>query len=78
MIAPKVEVEKFISEIDFHLWRLKIRALLVHQRLDKALSEPSSSEKEVYDEDLPNVLDRAYSAIILSLEDGVLTEVGGK
>lgn len=34
-------------------------------------------DKKVYDEDFPNVLDRAYSAIILSLE-GVLTEVGGK
>ena len=55
-----------------------MRALLVHQGLDEALGEQSSSKKprKVSDEDLPNVLDRAHSAIILSLDDGVLREIG--
>lgn len=53
MVAPKLDVEKFIEENDFHMWRLKIRTLLVHQRLDEALSEYSSSKKsrEMPDED---------------------------
>ena len=57
-----------------------MRALLVHQGLDEALAEESSSKKprKVSVEDLPDVLDRAHSAIILSLGDRVLGEVGGE
>ena len=39
MGSTKLEVEKFTDENDFHLWRLKMRALLVHQGLDEALGE---------------------------------------
>ncbi|KAH9779667.1 hypothetical protein KPL71_007786 [Citrus sinensis] len=80
MGSARLEVEKFTGENDFHLWRLKMRALLVHQGLDKALVEESSSKKPrmVSDDDLPDVLDRVHSAIILSLGDGVLREVGGE
>ncbi|KAH9743491.1 Integrase catalytic domain-containing protein [Citrus sinensis] len=57
-----------------------MKALLVHQGLDVALGEVSSSKKprKIIDENLPDVLDRAHSAIILSLGDGVLREVGGE
>ena len=57
-----------------------MKALLVHQGLDEALTEATSSKKprKVSEEDLPDVLDRAHSAIILSLGDGVLREVGGE
>lgn len=51
-----------------------MRALVVHQGLKKALGEPSSLKKsrKVSDDDLPDILYRAHSAIILSLGDGVL------
>ncbi|KAH9680956.1 hypothetical protein KPL71_026757 [Citrus sinensis] len=80
MTRPKLEVEKFTGENDFHLWRLKMKALLVHQGLDEALAEVTSPKKprKISDDDLPDVLDRAHSAIILSLGDGVLREVGGE
>ena len=54
-----------------------MRALLVHQGLDVTLDEASSSKKlrNVNDEELSNLLDRAHNAIILSLGDGVLKEV---
>ncbi|KAH9780126.1 hypothetical protein KPL71_007968 [Citrus sinensis] len=80
MTGPKLEVEKFTGENDFHLWRLKMKALLVHQGLDEALAEVTSPKKprKISDDDLPDVLDRAHSAIILSLGDGVLREVGGE
>ncbi|KAH9723787.1 CCHC-type domain-containing protein [Citrus sinensis] len=80
MASTKLEVEKFTGKNDFHLWRLKIRALLVHQRLDVALDDESSSKKpmKVIEEELSEVLDRAHSAIIISLGDGVLKEVGGE
>ena len=80
MTGPKLEVEKFTGENDFHLWRLTMKALLVHQGLDEALAEVTSPKKprKISDDDLPDVLDRAHSAIILSLGDGVLREVGGE
>ncbi|KAK9184519.1 hypothetical protein WN943_024869 [Citrus x changshan-huyou] len=54
-----------------------MRALLVHQRLDVALDDESSSKKpmKVTEEELSEVLDRAHSATILSLGDGVLREM---
>ena len=52
----------------------------MHQGLDETLAEESSSKKprKVFVENLPDVLDRAHSAIILSLSNGVLREVGGE
>ncbi|KAH9802523.1 hypothetical protein KPL71_001422 [Citrus sinensis] len=80
MTGPKLEIEKFTGENDFHLWRLKMKALLVHQGLDEALAEITSPKKprKISEDDLPDVLDRAHSATILSLGDGVLREVGGE
>lgn len=50
-----------------------MRALLVHQGLKEALGEPSSSKKprKASDDDPIDILYRAHSAIILSLDDGV-------
>lgn len=78
MSILKLEVDKFIRENGFHHWRLKMRALLVHQRLKEVFGEATSSKKprKVFDEDLPDIFDRAHSAIILSLGDDVLREVG--
>ncbi|KAH9763957.1 hypothetical protein KPL70_001353 [Citrus sinensis] len=80
MTGPKLEIEKFTGENDFHLWRLKMKALLVHQGLDETLAEITSPKKprKISEDDLPDVLDRAHSAIILSLGYGVLREVGGE
>ncbi|KAH9724313.1 hypothetical protein KPL70_007440 [Citrus sinensis] len=47
---------------------------------NEAFAEITSSKKprKISEDDLPDVLDRAHSAIILSLGDGVLREVGGE
>ena len=37
MVTAKFKVEKFTGSNDFGLWRLKKRALLVHQGLEEAL-----------------------------------------
>ena len=58
MAFAKYEVEKFTGQNNFGLWRLKMRALLVHQGKDKKI-----------------LLDKAHSAIILSLGDKVLRQV---
>lgn len=57
-----------------------MRALLVHQGLDEALREASSSKKprKVSNEDLVDMLDRVHNAIIFSFGDGVLRNVSGE
>lgn len=81
MATPNLEVEKYIQvkmTYDFHLQRLKIIALLIHQGLDEAFGKALSSKKQrnVPDEDFPDVFNSAYTTIILRLGDGVLRKVG--
>ncbi|KAH9649112.1 hypothetical protein KPL70_025867 [Citrus sinensis] len=78
MTTSKFQVEKFTRENDFHLWRLKMRALLVHQGLEETLGDPRSEKKpsKLSDEEMQDALDKAHSTLILSLGDGVLREVG--
>ena len=74
----KFEVEKFTRENEFHLWWLKMRALLVHQGLEETLGDPRSEKNpsKLSDEEMRDALDKAHSTLILSLGDGVLREVG--
>uniref|UniRef100_A0A803Q7M7 Retrovirus-related Pol polyprotein from transposon TNT 1-94 n=1 Tax=Cannabis sativa TaxID=3483 RepID=A0A803Q7M7_CANSA len=74
MSFARFEVDKFNGEIYFGLWRIKMKALLVHQGISEALNA----------DDLNNINDektkkdtesKAHSAIILSLGDEVLREV---
>ncbi|KAH9678917.1 hypothetical protein KPL71_025907 [Citrus sinensis] len=78
MATSKFQVEKFTGENDFHLWRLKMRALLVHQGLEETLGDPRSEKKpsKLSGEEMQDALDKAHSTLILSLGDGVLREVG--
>ncbi|KAH9752684.1 hypothetical protein KPL71_014795 [Citrus sinensis] len=78
MATQRLDVEKFTGENDFHLWRLKMRALLVHQGIEEVLEDPRTSKKisKVKDEDMQEAMDKAHNTIILSLGDGVLREVG--
>ncbi|KAH9705461.1 hypothetical protein KPL70_011882 [Citrus sinensis] len=77
MAIQKLDVEKFTRENDFHLWRLKMRALLVHQGIEEVLEDPRTSKKisKVKDEDMQDAMDKAHITIILSLGDRVLREV---
>jgi len=72
MTTAKFEVEKFDGHNSFSLWRLKMRALLRQQGLAKILNGevPSTSTEEMKEFD-----EKAYSAILLSLSNGVLREV---
>lgn len=42
MSIPKLEIQKFTIGSDFPLWKMKMRALLVHQGLKYALDEDDS------------------------------------
>ena len=73
----KHEIEKFTIGGDFSLWKLKMRALLVHQGLKSALEEedPEAATGSVTDDKKRQILNRAYSTLILSLGDSILREM---
>nr|KYP53379.1 Retrovirus-related Pol polyprotein from transposon TNT 1-94 [Cajanus cajan] len=75
MGSTKYEVEKFTGQNDFGLWRLKMRALLVHQGLVDALAGEAKAENATVDEERKKMQEKAHSAIILSLGDKVLRQV---
>ena len=65
MGTAKFEVEKFIVSNDFGLWRLKMRALLIHQGLEDALKGLSGLPETMSDQDKK----------VFSLGDKVLRKV---
>ncbi|KAH9666456.1 hypothetical protein KPL70_020645 [Citrus sinensis] len=76
----KVDLEKFIGQNDFNMWKIKMEALLITQGLGDAIdpvsklegSEASSSKTP---EQVAEIDTKARSTIILSLGDSVIREV---
>ncbi|KAH9668944.1 hypothetical protein KPL70_021590 [Citrus sinensis] len=77
MSLPKYEIEKFTIGGDFSLWKLKMRALLVHQGLESTLEEedPEASTSSVIDDKKRQIQNRAHNTLILSLGDSMLREI---
>ncbi|GJV40052.1 hypothetical protein Tco_1418492 [Tanacetum coccineum] len=68
----RFDIEKFNGKNDFGLWQIKMRALMVQQGCDAALetlpADMEAGEKAA-------LMKKAYSILILCLEDRVLREV---
>ena len=72
----KFEVNKFSGDNDFSLWRIKMKALLVHQGLSTAIDAEALGKLKASDANKAREIDsKAHSAILLSLGDEVLREV---
>ena len=71
MGIAKYALEKFNEKNDLRLWRLKMRALLVQQGLKDTLSGISKLPNTLIDKEKKDILDKAHSVIILSLDDKV-------
>uniref|UniRef100_A0A803NT26 CCHC-type domain-containing protein n=1 Tax=Cannabis sativa TaxID=3483 RepID=A0A803NT26_CANSA len=70
----KFDIEKFDGKNDFSLWRVKMRALLVQQGIqDAILGDDKIRDKT--DAEKSELMEKAHSALILSLGDKVLREV---
>ncbi|TXG48521.1 hypothetical protein EZV62_024396 [Acer yangbiense] len=65
VISMKFEIDKFDGTGDFRIWRRKVKALLSHQKILKAINDEHKS----------NMLEIALGTIILNLSDNVLREV---
>ena len=75
MSAAKFEIEKFNGANDFGLWRIKMKALLVHNGISEAIDEEALEELADDKKRLKEIETKAHSAILLSLGDEVLREV---
>ena len=74
-MSVKYDIEKFNGRNDFSLWRVKMRAVLVQQGLLKALQGVEALPQDWSAEEKEDTLNRAHSAIMLSLSDEVLREM---
>src|ERR1043165_314994 len=75
MVTTKFELEKFDGRNDLSLWRMKMRALLVHNGVVDALRGEDHISGDLTDKEKKEMLEKAHSSIILSLGDRVLREV---
>ncbi|KAL8547398.1 hypothetical protein ACS0TY_006938 [Phlomoides rotata] len=74
MVTTRFDIEKFSGKMDFGLWRIKMKTLVVHQGLADALKgdfgESSNSDNEESsssDVEKAKMMEKAHSAIIICL-----------
>ena len=75
MGSSKFEIEKFDGKGDFPMWKKKMRAVLVQQKCAKAIGDPSDFPEMMKSSDKQEILETAYSLLILNLADNVLRQV---
>ncbi|KAL8478480.1 hypothetical protein ACS0TY_030393 [Phlomoides rotata] len=75
MSSMKLDVEKFTGKNDFGLWKVKMKALLVHHGLASALKMEESEESSATAAKKAEINEKAHCAIILCLGDKPLREV---
>ncbi|KAL8529954.1 hypothetical protein ACS0TY_007139 [Phlomoides rotata] len=68
-------MEKFTGKNDFGLWKVKMKALMVHLGLGSALESNEGQESSTTVAKKIEILEKAHSAIILCLGDKPLREV---
>ena len=75
MGLSKVEIEKLDGKDDFTTWKKKMRAVLVQQKCAKAISDPFEFPEMMESSQKQEILENAYSLLILNLADNVLRQV---
>ena len=75
--AVKLELEKFDGNINFGLWQVQVKDILIQSGLHKALKDRDSKNSSMSDEDWDDLDERAASAIRMCLAKNVLANVLG-
>ena len=75
MGTTKYDIEKFLGENDFGLWRIKMEAILIQHGCAEALKGEEKMSESLSSKEKSEMIDRARSAIILCLGDKALREV---
>ena len=74
-MGSKWDIEKFTGDNDFGLWKVKMEAVLIQQKCEKALKGEGSLPVTMSRAEKTEMVDKARSAIVLCLGDKVLREV---
>jgi hypothetical protein len=72
-MATNFNIERFDGRIDFNLWQVRMKALLVQQGLSKALDEALLAT--LIEPQKTEIMEKAHSTIQLYLSDEVLRKV---
>uniref|UniRef100_A0A803Q2F9 Retrovirus-related Pol polyprotein from transposon TNT 1-94 n=1 Tax=Cannabis sativa TaxID=3483 RepID=A0A803Q2F9_CANSA len=78
MTSTRFEADKFNGTNDFGLWRIKMKAFLIHQGIPKAIDREELAALREDKKKIKEVQNKAHSAILLSLGDEVLREVSSE
>ena len=57
------------------MWKKKIRAVLVQQKCAKTIGDPTDFPEVMKSSDKQEIMENAYSLLILNLADNVLRQV---
>jgi len=74
-MGSKWDIEKFIEDNDFGLWKVNMEAVLIQQKCEKALKGEGALLVTMSRAEKTAMVDKARSAIVLCLGDKVLREV---
>jgi len=74
-MGSKWDIEKFTGDNDFGLWKVKIEAVLIQQKCEKASKGEGLFLVTMSRAEKTEMVDKAKSAIVLCLGDKVLREV---
>ena len=74
-MSSKWDIEKFTGSNDFGLWKVKMQAVLIQQKCEKALKGESALPVTMSQAENTEMVDKAKSAIVLCLRDKVLRDV---
>ena len=75
MGSLKIDIEKFDGKGDFSRWKKKIRVVLVQQKCAKAIGDPSKFLEVIKSLEKQEIMENAYSLLILNLANNVLHQV---
>jgi len=74
-MSSKWDIEKFTEDNDFGLWKVKMEAVLIQQKCEKALKGEGVLPVTMSRAEKTEMVDKAKSAIVLCLGDKVMREV---
>ena len=75
MGVSKIEIEKFDGKGDFSMWKKKMCVVLVQQKYAKTIGDPSDFPEMIKSSYKQEILENAYSLLILNLADNVFCQV---
>jgi hypothetical protein len=74
-MGSKWDIEKFTSDNDFGLWKVKMEAVLIQQKCEKALKGEGVLPVTMSRAEKTEMVDKARCAIVLCLRNKVSREV---